>query len=165
MVNEDFTKEGRFIITGNIVHWASSKCKRVTRSVLASEIYGLSTGFDHAITLASTVRMITDHLNMPAIPVVVCTDSYSLYECLVKLGTTKEKRLMIDLMALRQSYERREIEEIRWIHGDDNPADAFTKANPNGALRDFIDNNKLTIHVEGFVDRTKQDLGVAIDVV
>ncbi|EED15834.1 hypothetical protein TSTA_009560 [Talaromyces stipitatus ATCC 10500] len=165
IVNEDFTEEGRFIITGNMVHWASSKCKRVTRSVLASEIYGLSTGFNHAITLASTVRMITDRLNMPAIPVVVCTDSYSLYECLVKLGTTKEKRLMIDLMALRQSYKRREIEEIRWIHGDNNPADAFTKANPNGALRDFIDNNKLTIHVEGFVNRTKQDLGVAIDVV
>ncbi|EED22562.1 conserved hypothetical protein [Talaromyces stipitatus ATCC 10500] len=157
MVNEEFSEEGRFIATGNIIHWASSKCKRVTRSVLASEIYGLTTGFDHGITLASTIKMITDRLNLPTIPVVVCTDSYSLYECLVKLGTTKEKRLMIDLMALRQSYEKREIDEIRWIHGDDNPADAFTKANPNGALWDFIDKNKLTIRVEGFVERTKQD--------
>ncbi|EED18931.1 hypothetical protein TSTA_126390 [Talaromyces stipitatus ATCC 10500] len=157
MVNEDFSKEGHFIATGNIIHWASSKCKRVTRSVLASEIYGLTTRFDHGITLASTIKMITDRLNLPTIPVVVCTDSYSLYKCLVKLGTTKEKRLIIDLMALRQSYEKWEIDEIRWIHGDDNPADAFTKANPNGALRDFIDKNKLTIRVEGFVERTKQD--------
>lgn len=120
---------------GNIIHWASSKCRRVTRSVLASEIYGLSTGFDQGFTLASTVRMVTDRLHMPPIPIVVWTDSYSLYECIVKLGTTKEKRLMIDLTALRQSYERREIHEIRWIHGDDNPADAFTKTNPNSALR------------------------------
>lgn len=47
------------------------------------------------------------------------------HECLVKLGTTKEKRLMIDIMALRQSYERYELEEVRWINGNDDLADAF----------------------------------------
>jgi hypothetical protein len=31
----------------------------------------------------------------------------------VKLGTTREKRLMVDLMCLRQSYERREIAEVK----------------------------------------------------
>ena len=97
--------------------------------------------------------MITDRLGLPAIPLIICTDSYSLYECLVKLATTNEKRLMIDIMALRQSYERREITEIRWINGKDNPADAMTKASPNRALQDLIDNNKLTIRVEGFVER------------
>ncbi|EED17240.1 hypothetical protein TSTA_022940 [Talaromyces stipitatus ATCC 10500] len=105
----------------------------------------------------STVNMITKRLGQPEMPVVVCTDSYSLYECLTKLGTTKEKRLMIDLMALRQSYERHEIDEIRWIHGDDNPADAFTKSNPNKALRDFVGSNKVTIQVEGFIKRTRID--------
>lgn len=63
----------------------------------------------------------------------------SLYDCLVKLGTTVEKRLMIDIMALRQSYERREIAETRWIHGDDNPADALTKAKPNSALSKIVE--------------------------
>ena len=101
----------------------------------------------------STIKMITTHLELPAIPLMVCTDSYSLYECLVKLGTTKEKRLMIDIMALRQSYERREIAEIRWIHGDDNPADAMTKGTPNQALKQLVDRNKLTIRMEGFVER------------
>jgi len=43
----------------------------------------------------------------------MCTNSFSLYEYLVKLGTTKEKRLMIDIMALRQLYERRELIEVR----------------------------------------------------
>ncbi|EED13594.1 hypothetical protein TSTA_098510 [Talaromyces stipitatus ATCC 10500] len=106
--NRDLTSQIGFLIA-----MVSSKCKRVTRSVLASEIYGLTTGFNYGITLASTIKMITDHLNLPTIPVVVCTDSYSLYECLVKLGTTKEKRLIIDLIALRQLYEKREIDEIR----------------------------------------------------
>src|SRR3978361_918794 len=98
-----------------------------------------------AYAIATTVKMITDQLDLPTIPTIVYTDSYSLYECLVKLGTTKEKRLMIDIMALRQSYERREIAEIRWIDGKDNPADAMTKSAPNKALEKFLDNNQLQI--------------------
>jgi hypothetical protein len=34
---------------------------------------------------------------------------------------------MIDIQYIRQSYERREISEILWIKGDENPADAMTK--------------------------------------
>jgi len=64
-------------------------------------------------------------------------------------STTKEKRLMIDIMALRQSYERRELFEIRWINGQDNPVDAMTKANPNKALETFVDTNTLRVRVEG----------------
>ncbi|XP_044716542.1 polyprotein [Hirsutella rhossiliensis] len=79
--------------------------------------------------------------------------SYSLYECLVKLGTTTEKRLMIDIMALRQAYESRDIAEIRWVNGADNPADAMTKASPNSALTQFISDNQLNVRVEGFVHR------------
>lgn len=78
---------------------------------------------------------------------ILCTDSCSLYECLVKLGTTKEKRLMIDIMALRQSYEKREIAEIRWINGEDNPADAMTKSSPNRALENLVFGNELTVSV------------------
>lgn len=34
-----------FKIRGNIIHWSPTKCKRITRSVLASEIYGMARGF------------------------------------------------------------------------------------------------------------------------
>jgi hypothetical protein len=57
--------------------------------------------------------MITEQLDLLQTPIVVYTDSYSLYKYLVKLGTTKEKHLMIDIIVLRQLYERREITEIR----------------------------------------------------
>ena len=87
---------------------------------------------------------------------VVCTDSFSLYECLVKLGTTNEKGLMIDIMALRQSYERREIAEVRWINGEDNPSDAMTKATPNRALERFVSTNRLCIRVKGSVNRPER---------
>ena len=74
---------------------------------------------------------------------VICTDSKSLYDCLVRLGTTQEKRLMVDIMCLRQAYERREITEVKWIDGDTNPADSMTKAKPSGALKLLLNINKV----------------------
>jgi len=153
LANETTNGMDEFTIKGNLIHYSSTKSKRVTRSVLASEIYGMVGGVDMAIAINTTIRMITSQLELPPTAITVCTDSYSLYECLVKLGTTKEKRLMIDIMALRQSYERREIAEVRWINGKDNPADAMTKSTPNKALERFLDNNQLTIRVEGWVQR------------
>ena len=153
LANETFIESNEFVVNGNLIHYSSTKSKRVTRSVLASEIYGMVGGVDMAIAINTTLHMINEQLDLPKVSIVVCTDSYSLYECLVKLGTTKEKRLMIDIMALRQSYERREITEIRWINGHDNPADAMTKSTPNKALEKFINENQLTVRVEGWVER------------
>jgi len=62
-------------------------------------------GVNIAIAIRTTLKMIIDRLKLPTIPIIIYTDSYSLYKCLVKLGTIKEKRLIIDIMALRQSYE------------------------------------------------------------
>jgi hypothetical protein len=152
------TVESTFKFKGNLIHWSSTKSKRVTRSVLASEIYGMVGGVDMAIAISSTVNMIKRQLTQNSdlqanIQIVICTDSYSLYECLVRLGTTKEKRLMIDIMALRQSYERRELQEIRWISGSDNPADTMTKSTPNKALAKLLDTNEVEVKMEGWVRR------------
>ncbi|KAK2002140.1 hypothetical protein LX36DRAFT_652635, partial [Colletotrichum falcatum] len=95
-------------------------------------------GADIAHAIRTTLALITERLAIPPIPTVICTDLYLLYECLVKLGTTKEKRLMIDIMAIRQLYKRREIHEIRWIHGSDNPTNSFTKSSPNSAVKDTL---------------------------
>ncbi|RAL58350.1 hypothetical protein DID88_005767 [Monilinia fructigena] len=135
----------------NIIHWASIKCKRITRSVLASELYGLVFGFDVGAAIKGSINAIIKPKKQ--IPLVICIDSKSLYELLTKLGTTAEKRLMIDIMSLRQSYERREITEIKWIDGNSNPADAMTKDRPCQALKDLIDTNKLIIKESQWVER------------
>lgn len=98
---------------GNVIHWSSTKCKRVTRAVLASELYAMTHRIDIAIPICMNINQIMQQLGLPPVPLIVCTDSRSLYECLVKLGTTKEKRLMTDVMAIRESYERKELAEIR----------------------------------------------------
>jgi hypothetical protein len=109
----------------------------------------MTAGIDMAISISTTLNMITEQLGIGRIPVVICTDSFSLYECMVKLGTTKEKRLMIDIMAIRESYERRELSEIRWIVGKGNPADAMTKSTANSALQELVSSNRLKVLVQG----------------
>jgi len=52
------------------------------------------------ITIRTTLKIIIDWLELPTIPIIICTNLYSLYKCLVKLGTTKEKRLIINIMVL-----------------------------------------------------------------
>jgi hypothetical protein len=94
-------------------------------------------GFDIGAVLQDT----TSKIISKDIPLILCTDSYSLYDCMTKLGTTTEKRLIIDIIGLRQSYERQKINKIRWIDGKDNPANAMTKDKPCLALKQLINSN------------------------
>ena len=57
-------------------------------------------GVDTAIAIGTTLKIITDRLKFPVIPTIVYTDLYSLYKYLVKLSTIKEKRLIINIIAL-----------------------------------------------------------------
>jgi hypothetical protein len=52
---------------------------------------------------------------------------------------------MIDIIALRQSYEYKELFKVRWINKQDNPIDTITKTSPNKVLEGFIDTNKLQV--------------------
>ncbi|KHJ31854.1 hypothetical protein EV44_g1966 [Erysiphe necator] len=144
-----------FLINGSLIHYSSVKSKRVTRSVLASELYAMVHGYDIDLSIETTLDLIAEQLMLKKIPIIMCTDSFSLYECMLKLGTTSEKRLMIDITALPQSYERRELAEIRWISRNDNPADAMTKSMPTVALKNLIERNGVRIRVEGWVERPK----------
>jgi hypothetical protein len=108
---------------------------------------------DVGIAFAITLNMIITQLNQPEVLLVICINSYFLYECLVKLGITQEKRLIIDILALRQSYERRKIAETRWIHNRDNSADALIKATANSSLKQLVSINKLVVRMKGHVER------------
>ena len=57
-------------------------------------------GVDMAVAIGTTLKIITDRLKLPIIPIIIYTNLYSLYKCLVKLNITKEKRLIINIMAL-----------------------------------------------------------------
>ena len=64
---------------------------------------------------------------------------------------------MINILYLKQSYERREIIEILWIKGDKNPADAMIKDKECDALQRLIDTNRLNLNLKGWVKRRDID--------
>ena len=106
-------------------------------------------GFDYVCAVKYTLNSIL-YTN---VLLIICINSFSLYKCFVKLGTIYEKRLIIDLIAIRQAYERREIVEVIWIKGESNLVDLMTKHNGNKALQLIIDTNKLQIDTAGWVER------------
>jgi hypothetical protein len=81
----------------------------MTRSVLAIELFAMIHDFDVDSVLKATFTKMLDVV----VSLILATNSKSLYDCLVRLRTTIEKRLMIDVMILRQCYERREITEMK----------------------------------------------------
>jgi hypothetical protein len=93
--------DDEFFLRSNIVYASSTKYKRVTRAILASELYAIVARVDILISITTIVNIVTAKLSLSSLATVVYTNSLSLYEYIVKLGTIKEKRLMIDIIAIR----------------------------------------------------------------
>ena len=123
----------------------------MTQTVLASEIYDMINGFNLGFVIKQTFATLCKRIDLAKILLILYTNSYLLYQCLVQLGTTLKKQLIIDIMTLILSYKEKEIDKIRWICGKDNPADAMTKALPNLALKRVITTNKVIIRLKGWV--------------
>ena len=64
------------------------------------EIYRIVSGANIVIVIRTTLKIIIDRLELPIIPTIIYTNLYSLYKYLVKLSTIKEKRLIINIIAL-----------------------------------------------------------------
>ncbi len=129
----------------NLIHWSLIKCKCVIRSVLAAKLYAMINDFDVEAIIKSIIEHILNLKN--SLSLILLTDSKSFYDCLVKLNTIAEKKLMIDLMCLRQLYEKRKIAEIRWIDENINSADAMTKSKFCNALIRLIDINIIELKI------------------
>jgi hypothetical protein len=136
----------------NLIHWSSIKCKRVIKSVLAVELYVMINDFD----VEAIIKSIIERLLRISLSLILLTDSKFLYDCLVKLDTIAKKRLIIDLMCLRKSYERRRIAEIRWIVEDSNLADAMTKSKFCNVLIKLVDSNIIELRITEWVERTTE---------
>jgi hypothetical protein len=93
----------------NFIHWSFTKCKRVIRSILAIKLYAMTNEFD----VDSVIKSIIERILNVFLLLLLLTNFKSLYDCLIKLDIISEKRLMIDLMRLKQMYKRREIAKIK----------------------------------------------------
>lgn len=61
---------------------------------------------------------------------------------------------MIDVHAVRESYERIEINDVAWIPSRANPADALTKLTSNAVLDKILENGIVEHEVGQWILRT-----------
>ena len=147
----------------SLLEWRSHRIKRTCRSTLAAETMGMDAGMDAGmfareliaeIIIKSYVPTQSGKLPEDFIPVHAITDCRSLYDILTKdgqPGTATEKRLIIDIQAIKENAEEfdAEMEKLkdifRWIPTTKQLGDHLTKAKPPWMLRSELDRNWLNL--------------------
>lgn len=107
----------------------------------------------HGINIKTVIKATLGKILGLAISLILCLDLKSLYDYLVKLGTTQEKQLIVDVMSLCQSYKQQEITKVKWIYRYHNPADSMTIAKLSPALKILINLNCTNIYITEWVQR------------
>ncbi len=92
----------------SVLSWSSVKCKRVTSSVFAAELYALAHGFDAGFALSRTVgKLIGRNVTSR-----VFTDSRILFDSVVSQCLMTEKRLLINIYSLREAYRAGDLAKL-----------------------------------------------------
>lgn len=76
------------------------------------------------------------------------------FKVIVKAITTTERRVMIDIRAMRESYKHQEIDNVGWLRSSANLADGLTKFGPYEALNRHLDRGSFLPVFEQWVIRT-----------
>ena len=85
------------------------------------------------------------------IPLMMLTDCEILFNFLTRLKVPTEKRLILDLLAVRQLYDRKEINKIALIESESKPEVGLPKLNSNGSEQFLMATGKLQYHIRQYV--------------
>lgn len=134
----------------HVLSYTSRKCKRVVRSIMAGEVYAFSAAFDEAFV----IRYDLERLYSRHIPLIMFTDSKQLFDVVTKASHPTEKRLMVDIAAARQAYNRQDISSVGLIASEHNLSDAMTKPRCGPALDTFLRTGVVHTPVVQWVNRS-----------
>ena len=125
-----------------LLNWNSKRLRRVVRSTLTSETLALSDAVDTAYMLNHMISQLIFN-DERKLKIHCMVDSRSLVENVRTSHTLEEKRLLVDMAALRESKDNEEI-EIEWIETKENLANPLTKKSAyTGKLLEVMRNGSL----------------------
>jgi len=119
------------------------------RSIVACEVYAFADAFDATFILKHDLeRIYLQHL-----PLVMLTDSKQMFDVITRTSHTTEKRLMIDVAAARETYNRNEMSNVGLVKSEQNVADGLTKQRLCSALDAVLRTGRDVIPVEQWIIR------------
>ena len=104
--------------------WNASKIKRVVKSTIAAEALSLQTGLDVAVYLRDIIAEVT---GVARLTIAAYVDNRSVVEAVHSTKMVADKRLRIDIGAIKQSLQDGEITAVRWCPGAAQLANCLTK--------------------------------------
>ena len=93
---------------------------------MAAETMAFLEAAEHAMLLRQLLSEIID-VETANIPIVCCIDSKQVHDAVNSTKSCEDKRNQIDISALREMIENREIETPRKVSSENNLADCLTK--------------------------------------
>lgn len=125
-----------------LMNWNSKRLRRVVRSTLAAETLALSDAVDTAYMINKMLSQLILN-NGEKFKIECLVDSRSLVENIRTSHTHEEKRLLVDMAALREAKDEGDI-DIHWIETKDNLANPLTKKSAySGTLLEVLRNGNL----------------------
>ena len=116
--------EGRI----NLISWQSHRLKRIARSTVAAGTLSAMEACETAFLLKSQISEIFDGEGPP---IHLVTDNESLANAVRSTTSVEEKRLRVDISALREMLDKGEIREVSWVPAREQLADCLTKQGAN----------------------------------
>lgn len=86
----------------NIVHYRSSRCHRVSSSVMAAEVHARVHAFDYGNVICQALVELLRHI----IEIEAFVDSCTLFNFVAKNSSTAERWPQINIFALRESHRK-----------------------------------------------------------
>ena len=105
------------------VGWSSTKIRRVARSTVTAETLAMLDACDAAFPLS---KIALETLQLSMVDIHVMTDNKSLFDNIHSSKVTTEKRLVVDMCAIREMANKKEI-VLHKIASDKNLSNVLTK--------------------------------------
>ena len=90
------------------------------------------------------------------IPIYLLTDAKSIFDTVTNLSNVSEKRLMVNISSLRQSYNSGKIENIGHVLTEYNLADPLTKRMKSIVLRELMTTGKINNPINLWILHSKE---------
>lgn len=110
----------------HILTWSSHKQRKISYSSFGSKILAAADGEDLGFKIKQTLLNLFPHHTVRH---ELLIDSKSLFETITILQKTEDYRLQHIVARLRDSFEARDLNSVRWILGHLNYTDTLTKRN------------------------------------